>query len=225
MNKSWLRTASLIVSVALLIAGLGLTVLTYADPPTAEEIASQVSVALRRIPGPFHRPRDEVLPGFGAGIAVDITDLTEDRKKFQYSFRTPEGAKTAFYLSPSNNFAFSVTDIHGEVYTLEIPLGTSGVPFEQWVYIICEVGTATNYAYMRALVNGREVARRDYNFPLDFGSRKWMSTLGADSSGKNGGAFMFAEMAEFSTTLSDADLAKITNNRLQYYGIKDIPPN
>ncbi len=224
MSKSWLRTASLIVSVPLFVAGLGLTALTYADPPTAENIANRVAVALSHIPGPFNRPRDEILPGFGAGIVVDTIDLTENRKKFQYAFRTPEGAKTAFYLSPSNHFAFSVTDIHGEIYTLEIPLGTSGVPFEKWAYVFCEVGSATAYAYMRALVNGSEVARRDYNFPLDLGSRKWMPTLGADSGGVNGGAFMFTEMAVYSTTLSDADLAKLTNNILQRYGIKDGQP-
>ena len=51
-----------------------------------------------------------------------------------------------------------------------------------------------------------------------------MPTLGADSGGVNGGAFMFTEMAVSSTTLSDADLAKLTNNILQRYGIKDGQP-
>jgi hypothetical protein len=224
MDRSWWRTAIIGFSIFLLVIGLGLTVLTFADPPTADEIATKVAVLLRRIPGPFNRLRDETLPGFGAGIAVDTTDLTEDRKKFQYSFRTPEGAKAVFYLSPSNHFAFSVTDIHGEVYTLEIPLGASGVPFESWAYIFCEVGSATDYAYMRAIANGIEVARRDYPFPLDFGSRKWMPTLGADSDGNNGGAFFFAEMGAYSTTLSDATLSKLTDNVLQHYGIKKEAP-
>ena len=126
---------------------------------------------------PSTRVYDEKLPGFGAGMVVQINDITEDRKKYQYSFRAPDGAEVALYLSPSNHFSFSVTDIHGEEYTLEIPLGDSGVPFEEVACIFCEVGTATSYSYLRALVNGKEVARRDYNFPLDLGSRHWMPIL------------------------------------------------
>jgi hypothetical protein len=57
-------------------------------------------------------------------------------------------------------------------------------------------------------VNGTEVARRDFDFPIDLGSRQWMATIGADSSGRNSGALMLAEIGVFSMTFTDAELKK-----------------
>jgi hypothetical protein len=164
-------------------------------------------------------PLDEKLPGFGSGMMVRIDDSPDVRRKYQYEFRTPDGAKAAFYLSASNRFAFSVTDIHGEPNTLDIPLGSNGVPIGKWVYVFCEVGTASNYSYLRALVNGKEVARRDNEFPIDMGSRRWMPVLGSDASGQNGGVFSLLEIIAYGTTQSDADLLTIANNALRNAGI------
>jgi hypothetical protein len=166
------------------------------------------------------RPLDEKLPGFGSGLMVQTNDNTEVRRKYQFDFRTPEGAKVAFYLSASDRYAFSVMDIHGEPYTLDISLGSNGIPFGKFVYVFCEVGVASSYTYLRALVNGKQVARREYDFPLDLGSRRWIPTLGADSNGKNGGSFSLMEMGAFSTTLSDSELMALAKNALQAYGLK-----
>jgi hypothetical protein len=171
-------------------------------------------------PSNRHRPLDEKLPGFASGIMVQTDDVTEVRKKYQYSFRAPDGAKVGFYLSASNRYALSVTDINGEEYKLDIPLGANGLPFGKWAYIFCEVGTASSYSYLRAVLNGKEVARRDFDFPLDLGSRQWMPVLGADASGKNSGAFMMTEMGAFSTTLSDKELMALADNALSAYGLK-----
>jgi len=125
-----------------------------------------------------------------------------------------------FYLSASNRYAFSVTDINGEEYKLDIPLGANGLPFGRWAFIFCEVGTASSYSYLRAVLNGKEVARRDFDFPLDLGSRQWMPVLGGDANGQNGGAFMMMEMGAFSTTLSDKELMALAENTLSAYGLK-----
>jgi hypothetical protein len=164
------------------------------------------------------RPHDETLPGFAAGLLVQTNDNVEVRRKYQFDFGTPEGAKVAFYLSASNRYAFSVTDIHGEPYTLDIPLGSNGIPFGTFMYVLVEVGAASSYSYLRALVNGEEVAWREFDFPLDLGSRRWMMTTGADSSGKNGGSFSFREMGIYSTTLSDSQSMAVAKNALQGYG-------
>jgi hypothetical protein len=151
---------------------------------------------------------------------VKTDDVTEVRKKYQYSYAAPDGAKVAFYLSASNRFAFSVTDINGEQYKLDILLGANGLPFGEWAYIFCEVGVASNYSYLRAVLNGREVARQEYDFAIDLGSRKWAPVLGADANGQNGGAFMMMEMAAYSRTLSDGELMALAANALSAYGLK-----
>jgi hypothetical protein len=168
----------------------------------------------------LQKPVDEKLPGFASGMMVQTDDVPDVRRKYQYSFRAPDGAKVGFYLSASNRYAFSVTDINGEEYKLDIPLGANGIPFGKWAYIFCEVGTASSYSYLRALLNGKEVARRDFDFPLELGSRRWIPVLGADSSGQNGGAFMMMEIGAFSTTLSDQELMALAENALSAYGLK-----
>jgi hypothetical protein len=163
------------------------------------------------------RPLDEKLPGFAAGLMVQTSDNVEVRRKYQFDFLTPEGVKVAYYLSASNRYAFSVTDIHGESYTLDIPLGSNGIPFGKWVYVFCEVGVASSYTYLRALVNGEQVARRELDFPLDLGSRRWRPTLGADSSGENRGSFAITEAGFYLTTLSDDELMALVRNTLERY--------
>ena len=171
-------------------------------------------------PSRSKRPLDEKLPGFASGLMVQTKDITEERKKYQFYFHTAEGSKAEFYLSASNRYAFSVTDTHGSIYTLDIPLGSNGIPFEKFVYMFCEVGTASSYSYLRALVNGIEVARQDLDFPLELGSRKWIPSLGANSSGQNSSAFMLMEAIIYTTTLSDAELVALAKNALQAYGLK-----
>ena len=163
-------------------------------------------------------PLDEKLPGFATGLMIQINDITEERKKYQFHFRTPEGSKAEFYFSASNRYAFLVTDVHGSVYTLDIPLGSDGIPFEQFVYLFCEAGTASNYSYLRVLINGKQVARRDFDFAMELGSRRWSPVIGADENGRNGGAFMLMEIGAFSTTLSDTELTALAKNTLESYG-------
>jgi hypothetical protein len=184
---------------------------------TIGHIGDVINVPVAQTP---KRPLDEKPPGFGNGMVVKTDDVQAARRKFQYAFRAPDGAKVAFYLSASNRYAFSVTDINGDEYKLDIPLGVNGLPFGKWAYIFCEVGTASSYSYLRAMLNGKEVARRDFDFPLDLGSRRWMPVLGADANGQNGGAFMMTEMGYYSTTLTDAELMALAKNALNAYGIE-----
>jgi len=44
----------------------------------------------------FKHPPDEVLPGFAVVLAIQIGDILEMRRKYQYAFRSPEGSKLAF---------------------------------------------------------------------------------------------------------------------------------
>lgn len=113
-----------------------------------------------------------------------------------------------------------ITNIDGDAESLHIPLSQSdGIPFGQWIYLFCEVGTASNYSYLRVLSNGKEVARHDLYSSINLGSRRWLPTLGADEHGQNPAAFYFLEIAVWSTTLSDITIAKLTENSLQRHQI------
>lgn len=163
---------------------------------------------------------DEVLPGFASEFPFQIHDITELRRKYFFSFRTPEGAKTSLYLSSDNPFKFAVTNIYNETEILDIPLGQrDGIPFEKFTDLICEVGVASNYSYLRALVNGKEVARRDLDHTMDLGSRNWKPfPIGADEHGEKPGALTWAGIGVLNTTLSDLQIARLVEIERRHCG-------
>jgi hypothetical protein len=129
--------------------------------------------------------RDERLLGITVHTVINIQDVAALRRKYVFDLGTPDRARAAFYLSASDRFTFTVTDIHGETYPLEIPLGRRGVPFGEFTHLLCEAGSASSYSFLRVLVNGKEVQRRSLPFPIDLGSRDWRTILGADADGRN----------------------------------------
>jgi hypothetical protein len=168
--------------------------------------------------GPLSQtPLSEKLPGFSWYAAIRMEDVAALRRKYVFDFSAPEGSRVAFYLSASDRFTFSVTDIHGEPYPLEIPLGRDGIPLGQFVVLVCETGIASNYAFVRVVMNGRELRRRDLPFSVDLGSRQWKTNLGADANGQNSGAFEISEFGGLATSLTDDEIGKLTKNVRDYY--------
>ncbi len=160
------------------------------------------------------------LLGFAAYAVIRIHDIPALQRKYIYDFSTPASAHTAFYLSASDKFTFSVTDTRGENYPLEVRLGNDGVPIEQFVVLFCEVGVGSSATVLRVLVNGGEVEHRDLPFPIDLGSRQWKApALGASSVGSNNGAFDITELGAFATTLTTAEVVRLIQNIKGFYGL------
>ncbi len=158
-------------------------------------------------------PLDEVLPGLAYATVIKIDDNTSVGRKYDWNRETPEGATVTFYQSPSNDFRFTVTDIHQESYSLDIPIGSDGIELRKWVYLICEVGSGSNHSYLRVLADGKELSRKDLPLPLDLGSRQW----GSGSIG-GGQSFMFTEAVVWATTLSQGQIDALTLNAHQRFG-------
>ena len=96
----------------------------------------------------------------------------------------------AFYVLDTNRFTFAVTDVRGESYSLEIPIGDDGIPLLRFVFLTCQVGVSSNATFLRVLVNEKDVKNRSYEFPIDLGSKAWVNgTLGADNNGQHNSAF------------------------------------
>jgi hypothetical protein len=158
-------------------------------------------------------PRDvfnHQIPGFTAYAVVRIYDTPELKRKYLFDLATPEGAKAAFYLSASDIFTFAVTDIHGEMYPLEVKLGRSGIPIDAFIVLICQVGIDNDKkdTVLRVLVNGSEIRRRSISAVLELGNIKQIKsmTLFAD------GMVTFMEMATFSVSLSNEEVEKLVGN-------------
>ena len=151
-------------------------------------------------------------------MVLVIHDLPATRRRYFFDLVTPEKSRAAFYLSASDVFVFEITDINGESYQLETPLGSTGVPLGETIFIFCETGSASNYSVMRIFVNGKEMQKRDFGFRIGLGSRQWKETLGTDIHGENGGAFLFAEDMVLTTTVSRNTIEKLAQNIRDYYG-------
>lgn len=151
----------------------------------------------------------EKLPGLSFHAAIKILDVSAVRRKYFFQCKSPDGTEASFFMSASNRFAFSVTDIRKETYSLDVPIGSEGVPMGRYIYLICEAATSSNSSFMRILVDGKEIQRRDFKFPIDMGSRQWSMAVGGDSEGKNNAAFALAEVIILSMSITRKEMKVI----------------
>jgi len=168
---------------------------------------------------PILPDENQKLPGFTSYAVIRLYDSPEFRRRYVYEFVASEGAKVSFYLSASSIFTFAATDLRGESYPLEVKVGGGGIPIDQFVVLFCEVGVTENSTVMRVLVNEKEVARRDLNFPLNLGKMDWKpGALGAPMIGTNqGGVFLLSEMGIYGTTMTSAEVHGLVENATNFY--------
>jgi len=161
---------------------------------------------------------DEKLPGIGIATVLTIKDALAARRKYVFSFQSPEGAVVSFYLSKDDVFKFSVKTVNDEFQILDIPLGTGGIPVYKPVYLVLDVGTASNYSFMRASLNGQTIIERKYPFRMDLGSRNWQQThLNADEDGQRSGAVDLFELGRWPATFTREENLELTQNARQSY--------
>lgn len=165
---------------------------------------------------------DEQLPGAGVMAIVRLYDSPEFRRRYVFEFVDSEGAKISFYLSASSKFTFSVTDVHGESYPLEVGVGRKGIPIDVPVALFFEVGVNKDTAILQISYNNHQIASRTLPFPLVLGKRQWEAgALGAPVLGINqGGIFTLFEVGTWSQTFGRLTIEKLVENAEQRYAIK-----
>ena len=168
--------------------------------------------------------RDERLPGFSFVTAIQIQDARKYSDKYVFQYADKEGAIVSLYLSASDVFHFSIKDIRGETKNIDIPSGQEGIPLFQWISLLLEAGTASNYSVMRVSVNGRIVREERFSFHLELGSRDWISgSIGALPDGSSGASFMTTEFGTPSSTLDHQAALKLDKDIRDSNNIKDNP--
>jgi hypothetical protein len=180
-------------------------------------LLSILIVAIALIP-PRSPLANETFPGFSTTIALKINDAAKIGRQYIFEYKTPEGAKTSFYLAGTGRFSFSTTDIHNEIYSIEIPVGAAGVPIYKFIFLSCEVGVADASTTLRVLIDGKEIAYRTFPFRIDLGSKAWIKgTIGADTDGQNNGAFETLAMNGMGhVTFTDAQLESFIRGFRKY---------
>jgi amino acid transporter len=150
------------------------------------------------------------MAGFSNYSVVRVFDTPDFKRKYLFDYQTPEGAKVSFYISASDIFTLSATDIRGESYPLEIPIASGKIPLTSYVVLFCEIGFTKDSTILRVGVNKAEVQRRTLPFVIDLGSQNW-----------NAGTFCgvplrITEWGNYNKALTNDDINKLVDNVRQY---------
>src|SRR5208282_1254482 len=133
----------------------------------------------------FLEPVDESLSGFFAFAYLRMYDTPELQRRYIFQFANLEGGKAQFFLSASDIFTFSVTDVDGETYPLEVPYGVNGVPIDRYIFLYCDVGVGKNNTTLCIFIDGKGLKSRVFDLPIEVGGHNWQNiTFGADNNGQ-----------------------------------------
>jgi hypothetical protein len=147
--------------------------------------------------------------GFFATAFIRLYDTPELRRKYVFDFLAPTNARMAFYVSPSDLFIFSVTDVNSEQYSLEVPVGGDAIPLNRYIFLYCEIALRSHSTGLRILVDGKQIADRTLGFRLDLGKSYWEwkhTTIGADTGGQNNSPFKIAMFGSGHAPLTDTQV-------------------
>ncbi len=162
---------------------------------------------------------EEKLPGVSFHAALRIDNVTALRRKYIFELKSPDGPAAAFFLSASNLFTFAVSDTRGESYSIQLPIGKDGIPMGRFIHLVCEGGSSSNSSFLRILVDGKQIQRRDFPLPIDMGNRLWQLTIGADSEKKNNATFALAEVIFYTMTFNEDEHRKTS----EYFKVQVMP--
>jgi hypothetical protein len=166
----------------------------------------------------------EGLPGFSGNLVIKLVDAPRAQRQYVFDVEDKAGAWVSLYISASNLLTFSVTDTHGEVYSLEIPFSQNGLVLGQFNYLECEVGVGQGSTIMAISVNGSLVGNRIIPGDLSLGDRDWSAgTFGADRQHQQFGSFSVAEIAFNVTTFTAAEQTQMNKYIEQKYALTLAP--
>jgi hypothetical protein len=112
--------------------------------------------------------RRKPLPGISINLGIRIADQEEKRRRYYFDLAGQGQNGASFYRSASGRFVFSVEDVNGEPYSVEMRPGQSGIPLAQSIYLCLEAGTDGTKTFMRVSVDGRTIAERTLPFAVQF---------------------------------------------------------
>jgi hypothetical protein len=212
----WVTWPGIVVGILLTVLGL---------LPKHEDIATGVSllfiagvagivasVILYLDSGP------DSLPGFGSFAYIRLYDTAELRRRFIYDFTTPQGGGIKFFLSSSGQFTFSATDVSKEAYSLEIPVGSEGIPIDRMIFLFCEIGISDSRSVLRVTVDTKEVGHRVLPFRIDLGdtSKIGGGAIGADLGRQNSAPFKIGQFGILKATLTKTQKTKMIEAVTKY---------
>lgn len=156
---------------------------------------------------PIDLPNRSSMPGLSLESMVAIRRTGLERRQYLYDSGVADGERISEYISQGEIFTFSMTDAHGEQHSVVVPLGSAGIPYDEWNFLICELGIGVDSSFMRVVVNGKELAYSNFPERLPIKLHPEAKTYVGNSIKKNEGAsFMIGFLAIYSSTLTSTEI-------------------
>ena len=220
MKYETLQTISqLVILIGAILAAFGAFGSYYfgkkAKPPpiTRADVGEVVAEKLEQLYTRLQSAEAEVkekFPGFSIHMVVSLHKLDEKRRKYTLDLTGDKRGRVSIYHDPVDIFTLSVSDVYGEEYSVKVPSGTNGVPFDEPIYLACEVGVRPNSTFLRVLVNGRQVGAVDFPLKIETGTINTAGgVLGADLNGKNGARLDVYEIVAYTSTLTTYETQRL----------------
>jgi len=145
-------------------------------------------------------------------MIIRIHNLAVNRRKYLFDFGREKAGRLSIYISSDNIFTFGFLDAEGEFHPVQIPLGSNGVPLNEFFYLSCGLGLNGQTTEMIMLIDGEQKGALELPFRVDVGLLDVPGgVVGADLSGQNGAKIDIKEFFAYSKTLDDKDLDGLRN--------------
>jgi len=153
----------------------------------------------------------ESLPGISIHMVARVHFQNEERRKYLVSIGLPEGNSASLFLTAENRFTFSVTDKHGETYSVETATGRKGIPYSEWVILSGELGLFPHSSVLRISVDGKTVAERDLPFVVRFDDYDWVNStsVAAAPNGEGNAKLDVGSLLTISRHLTDSERSQL----------------
>ena len=161
------------------------------------------------------------LPGLSWNAAIKLENTPAARRKYLFDMVTEAGARLSIYVSGQDIFTFMVIDSNGEPYAVHVPLGSTGIPLGEYIYLSCEVGIGSRETLLTVSRNAVEVGRLAKPFRIDTGpiTTKRGLVIGNDLFTRQSGAkFKMAGLKIYDQTLAPSCLAALARQMHETYG-------
>jgi hypothetical protein len=160
----------------------------------------------------YFRPLDPFrkdIPGLSIYVLLTQYDVPDYQQHYIFQFGSAAGPRYELFVSASNTYTFSVTDIHGTVHPLEMRIGSEGVPLHELVGILAEIGFTEKSTILRVAVNGEEISRTTLPLIIDMSGAPNGGNLGSNQSGEQHGNFVIKRLTVWQVALSTSNIADV----------------
>jgi len=131
--------------------------------------------------------------------------------------------RISIYLDWKNNLVFRVIDNESKLW--ELCVDYDKTLFNEYYIFYFEIGTSSDYSFMRIILDDKVIERQSYNYNINFIDPIKVNkdfVLGADINLSNNGKFYITELAKLKSTVTNEKIYRIKNDMQKKEQLKTL---